>query len=615
MISRTWLLVLASFLISACDGAPKKVVLGAQSLAEQEIMAKMLRQLIEDHTTLRATIVECGDAYGCTQALYLKRIDLMVGYSGTGLMYSPSRTTRHRGTLKEVRQLYANADITWLDGLGFESGYRLVVLSTKARRLGIASIADLAKVEGGVRIACSRAYLDRPGDGLSSLVRRHGLQLRGEPIVIDDPEKRIMELFRRGADVAIVRRAAVPHDPGLTALRDTFHFFPRYEAAVVARNEVLAARPELGETIGLLTGRLKTEQMEQLVSEVLINGWAPAGVARRFLQDHDLLAREIDPLERRLVIDIALEGREREAYSEVLVLALRAVRHAFPNYLVRLLLADDPVKAVAQGRARLALVGAQRFFHEEGGKPFAVRETRVEALAVVGTPYLHILRRANEGAITSSFAGRIGVSPEGSEGARIAVAILDVAGRQPDVFESEEALLEQVEQDQLDAALIFRMPGDTWVAKQMIQRQLILHPLPELVGHVPPFLQPALFPARTYRSQPEAVPTDGVQVLLAGPAPYSEATHFGGSPAAALVSQSPPVSLQEARAMQEAIATTGPVEPPHPVLPSVWLRSIAEEGLPQGPTRAQAILDTGLNVFVMLFVGWVIALVVRRPPR
>ncbi|MFQ5992710.1 MAG: glycine betaine ABC transporter substrate-binding protein, partial [Nitrospiraceae bacterium] len=599
MIRRIWLLVLACFLISACEGAPKKVVLGVQSLAEQEIMAKMLRQLIEDHTTLRATIVECGDAYGCTQALYLKRIDLMVGYSGTGLMYSPSRTTRHRGTLKEVRQLYANADITWLDGLGFESGYRLVVLSTKASDLGIVSIADLAKLElGGARIACSRAYLDRPGDGLSSLVRRHGLHLRGEPLVIDDPEKRVMELFRRGADVAIVRRAEVPQDPGLTTLRDTLQFFPRYEAAVVARNEVLAARPELGETIGLLNGRLKTEQMDQLVSEVLINGWAPAGVARRFLHDQDLLVREIDPLERRLAIDIALEEREREAYSEVLVLAFRAVRHAFPNYLVRLLLSDDPVKAVAQGHARLALVGAQRFFHGEGGKPFAIREARVEALAVVGTPYLHILRRAGEGEIENSFAGRIGVSPEGSEGARIAVAILDVAGRHPDAFESEDNLLEQVEQNQLDAALIFRMPGDTWMAKQITERQLILHPLPELVGQLPPFLQPALFPARTYRSQPEAVATIGVQVLLAGPAPYSEATHLGGSPAAALISQSPPVSLEEARAMQEAIATIGPVEPPHPVLPSVWLRSIAEGGLPQGPTTAQAMLDTGLNVFV-----------------
>ncbi len=67
--------------------------------------------------------------------------------------------------------------------------------------------------------------------------------------------------------------------------------------------------------------------------------------------------------------------------------------------------------------------------------------------------------------------------------------------------------------------------------------------------------------------------------------------------------------------MQEAIAAVRPVEPPHPVLPSVWLRSIAEEGRRDGPTTAQAVLDTGLNVFVMVFLGWVVTLVVRRPKR
>ncbi len=173
-------------------------------------------------------------------------------------MYSPSRTPYHTGALQEVRKLYENADVTWLEGLGFESGYQLVIPRSKTREFGLATIADLAKLRGGIRVASPQAFLDRFGDGLSSMVRHYGLRLRGEPIIIEDPVQRVMELFRRGADVAVVRRTAVPCDPGLMTLSDSVRFFPRYDAALVARNEILVSRPAQANTLGVLEDRITT---------------------------------------------------------------------------------------------------------------------------------------------------------------------------------------------------------------------------------------------------------------------------------------------------------------------------------------------------------------------
>ncbi len=310
----------------------------------------------------------------------------------------------------------------------------------------------------------------------------------------------------------------------------------------------------------------------------------------------------------------SLWPRVSAASSKTLItLALRAVRHAFPNYPVKLVTSDDPVKAVVQGRARLALIGAERFFRDDGENRFAIRETHIEAAAVVGTPYLHILRRRDEGSHVDSLSGRVGVTLQHTVEAKIAMAILEAAGKEPAAFETADGLLDQVGKNQLDVALIFRLPGDAWVAKQIAEHALALKDLPPLRDTLPPFLQPARLPARTYSGQVKAVATIGVQVLIAGPAPHLETGPFAGSPAAALISQGPPLTLKEARAMQESIDAVRSVEPPHPALPSVWLRSIADEGAREGPGMAQAILDTSLNVGAMIFLGWVMALVVRRP--
>ncbi|PON11745.1 hypothetical protein C2W62_43210 [Candidatus Entotheonella serta] len=191
----------------------------------------------------------------------------------------------HSGTLEDVRHLYTSEGFTWLDALGFESGYHLVMPTDRAVALGIARIADLAALSQGIRIAAPASYLRRPGDGLSALFRRHGLRLRGQVLILDNVEERLLALSNGQADVMVVRSTnGYLRNLSLTTLQDTLSFFPPYEAAVAARMTVLEAHPNLRQTLSILHDQFSQEIMQQLNFEVSVEGWPPAVVAHRLSQ-------------------------------------------------------------------------------------------------------------------------------------------------------------------------------------------------------------------------------------------------------------------------------------------------------------------------------------------
>ena len=167
--------------------------------------------------------------------------------------------------------------------------------------------------------------------------------------------------------------------------------------------------------------------------------------------------------------------------------------------------------------------------------------------------------------------------------------------------------------EDLDAMIVFRLQGDAEIRNWIMEKNLALFELPDISGKLPPFLQPAYIPAGTYPEQLHALATDAVQILIAGQAPFQQTSPLVGSPAVAMISRSHPLTLRETRAMQETVAAVKPVETPHPVLPSVWLRTVVEGGIQKGLTTGQTLLDTGLNILVILFLGWITALVIRRP--
>jgi osmoprotectant transport system substrate-binding protein len=581
---------------------------GAQAFTEQAILAQMLRQLIEERTDLAARVVECGDTYGCGQALRGGTIGLMAQYTGTGLAYAGFPTGTVAGeSLEEVRRQYGPMGYRWLDPLGFDNGFLLVMPTHKAKALGVETIAHLARLEDGIRIAAPAYYQRRPVDGLFSLLRRYGLRLRGKLRTIDDPAERVGQFLADRADVAVMRNTdGILRNLAVTRLEDVLHFFPPYVAAIIIRKDVIEDHPELRDTLALLTGRITTRQMQQLNFRVDVEGWTPETVAREFLEADKLLVGERRSRQRRPEILVAVD--EGEYFKGLMALVLRVVREVFPDYTVRLKASDKPAAALASGQARLAVLGAEGFFHDRGGERFASRDDRIEAVAVLGNRPLHIVRRANEGRVRDPLSGRVGVPSR--ELGRVPMAVLEASGKQAATTATVDALLTQVVRGDLDGALVPATAGDPRLAQALSGERLVLHPLPTLPPTtLPPFLRPAVIPAGTYAGQDEPLETLATQFVLADAAPPATEGLRAGGPAAALNVQAAHLSLEEAN---EFVRVLGDSEPPDPVLPSVWLRRLVDRGEGRGGIAGAALRDTLLNVLAILFLGWLSVLVVRR---
>ncbi len=604
------LLLALGLLTAACQPSQGTLTIGLQPKTELAVLAQMVRQMIESNTNVRVHMVDCRDWVDCAGLMVAGQVDVIVDYSGTGYLFRRHHASSPEGTFDQVRKLYQPLGLQWLGPFGFNNTFLLVVSNDKARTLALKSIADLSKIKGGVKITAPSSYVRRPVDGLPGLLRHYGLNMRGEALLIEDPFDRLLALHEGRADVAIVSTTdGALRDVSFTSLEDTLHFYPKYEAAVVTRTDVTESHPQLLEILDQLTGKVSKNIIQDLNYQVEIEGLNPELAAHRFLRESKFVVREPLSQSRKLELIIAMDEPER--LGGLTTFAVRVVREVFPDHHVVLQQAEDAVEAVGQGKARLALVGADRLIPVKKGQLFGDRDNRIEAVAVLETGYLHILRRRNEGSVKDALAGKLGVPHRGSERAQLTVEILSEVQKKPVVYAGTTELVEQVKTKELDAALIFHVLGDGTMQEALADEQLVLHALPPGLDHLPPYFTPVRIPSGTYPGQTEVVDTVGIQIVIAGPSPITSPGPLGGGPGAALLTRNPPISIEQANALAQAI---GNMEPPDPILPSVWLRSVVQGPGTSEATTGHELLDTGLNIAILVFLGWLGVMLIRRPP-
>lgn len=131
------------------------VVMGSKVFTEQYILAEIYRQLIESRTPLRVvTKTGLGGTQICFDALRTGAIDFYPEYTGTGLLVvlQPSAATlkslpmQPDSVYQFVRQQFREKyQLDWMEPLGFNNSYCLMMRREQARQLGINSIDDLVR--------------------------------------------------------------------------------------------------------------------------------------------------------------------------------------------------------------------------------------------------------------------------------------------------------------------------------------------------------------------------------------------------------------------------------------------------------------------------------------
>jgi osmoprotectant transport system permease protein len=139
-------------------------VIGAKTFSEQYILSALIAQRLEANGLSASRREGLGSSI-IFDALAADEIDAYVDYTGTIWANVMKRTDiRPRAeTLAEVAAwLKRERDVTLAGALGFENAYALAMKRSEAERLGIRSLADLARYAPQLTIAGDYEFFGRP---------------------------------------------------------------------------------------------------------------------------------------------------------------------------------------------------------------------------------------------------------------------------------------------------------------------------------------------------------------------------------------------------------------------------------------------------------------------
>lgn len=261
--------VAAACLLCAGCGVDTRttVVIGSKNFTEQAILGEILAQQIESHTHLKVIRhFYLSGTYICQQALLAGRIDAYPEYTGTALtaILKDPVMSDPKAVFDRVRDEYAKRfSLDVLPPLGFNNTFAIVVRGEDARRLGLKTISDAARVTPQWRAGFGYEFSERP-DGFPGLARTYNLQFAAPPRIMD-----LGLLYRALLDKQVDLVAGNSTDGLLAArdlavLEDDKHYFPPYEAVPIFRPEVFRLHPEVRAAVEQLAGKISTADMQAM---------------------------------------------------------------------------------------------------------------------------------------------------------------------------------------------------------------------------------------------------------------------------------------------------------------------------------------------------------------
>jgi len=296
------LMVLAA--VGCAPPRSSRITIGAKNFTEQVVLGELVAQEIEavfaqeghpDYRVERRFYL--AGSYLCQQALVSGRIDGYVEYTGTALtaiLKQPLPPVGQRDaasvatTIARIYRERYKVDVG--PGLGFEDTFAMVIRGDDAKRLGVKTISDVARLQnssaateptsqsrdpsagsgqavghpdsaGIERLGVGYEFEERP-DGLKGLEATYGLKFEGTPRVMD-----LGLLYRALAAKQVDMVAGNSTDGpiralGFVVLADDKHYFPPYEAVPLVREDSLAKHPEIQVAIKRLAGKVSADEVQ-----------------------------------------------------------------------------------------------------------------------------------------------------------------------------------------------------------------------------------------------------------------------------------------------------------------------------------------------------------------
>lgn len=273
-------------------GGTGSIVIGGKNFTEQTIIGEMAALLIEHKRDLKVQRKFHLATNLPMKMLQKGELDLYLDYTGTGYVDILDKTYRQeppQEIYQHVKKVYPERfDAEWLSPLGFKNTYTLTMRRKHAEELGIQKISDLIAHKDRLKAAFDPAFLDRD-DGYPGLCKAYGFEFTQSPGQLaiglmykacKERQVDVIDAFSTDGRIAKFN---------LKILEDDKRFFPPYDAAFVARAEILRKYPKVREALELLAGRIDNRTMQKLNYAVDEEGRPERDVAREFLESQGLI--------------------------------------------------------------------------------------------------------------------------------------------------------------------------------------------------------------------------------------------------------------------------------------------------------------------------------------
>ncbi len=267
------------------------LTVASKNFAENRLLAEMFARLIEARTDIRVERrLNLAGTQICFDALRSGAVDLYPEYTGTGLvtLLGEEPEGDAGATLTRVRKAFEDQwGLVWMDPLGFENAYEIAVPREVADQHHLRTISDLARVSADLRAGLGYEFMERD-DGLPGLERVYGLRFKDvkgmqQALKYQAAGERRIDVL----DVYTTDGRLLVHD--LAVLEDDRGFFPPYQAAALVRGETLREHPEVGQALGLLSGKLTENHMRALNLRLQEEGDTVERVAQDALEELGLV--------------------------------------------------------------------------------------------------------------------------------------------------------------------------------------------------------------------------------------------------------------------------------------------------------------------------------------
>lgn len=161
-----------------------------------------------------------------------------------------------------------------------------MVTQATAQKYHLETVSDLGKVADQLTAGVDSVWVNHEGDGYPAFKKTYGYDFKKvAPMQIG----LVYSALAAGKmDVVLGYSTDGPiKSYALKVLKDDRHFFPPYDASVVATDQILKEQPALAPLLHRLDGKIDLDTMQTLNFKVDNDLLEPAVVAKQFLQEHN----------------------------------------------------------------------------------------------------------------------------------------------------------------------------------------------------------------------------------------------------------------------------------------------------------------------------------------